>query len=145
MDEVVLSQLNIQLTELKKLPTPNGDVLHAFKQSESINFRFGEAYFSFINHNKIKAWKLHKQMTLNLIVPLGAVRFVFCLRKIGQNDQFSEVEISSNNYKRLTIPPNLWFGFKGLDKKNLVVNIASHEHDPDEVITSNLTDFNYKW
>ena len=42
-------------------------------------------------------------------------------------------KIGENNYKRLTVSPNIWFGFKGIGKKiNLVVNISDIVHDPKE-------------
>ena len=36
---------------------------------------FGEVYFSSIKPKSVKAWKLHKKMTLNIVVPVGKVRF----------------------------------------------------------------------
>ena len=49
------------------------------KKNELKNWTFGEAYFSKIKFNKIKAWKYHSKMTLNLAVPHGKVKFVFIL------------------------------------------------------------------
>ena len=43
---------------------------------------FGEVYFSELRPKSIKAWKYHYKMTLNLIVPLGEVKFVFFKQKI---------------------------------------------------------------
>ena len=42
---------------------------------------FGEVYFSELRPKSIKAWKYHYKMTLNLIVPLGEVKFVFFKQK----------------------------------------------------------------
>ena len=63
------------LTPLKIIPVPGGDVLHAMKYSDKGFTGFGEAYFSTIEPGIIKAWKRHRKMTLNLIVPFGAIRF----------------------------------------------------------------------
>jgi hypothetical protein len=42
--------------------------------------------------------------------------------------------IGENNYVRITVPPGIWFGFKGeYAPKSLVLNLASITHDPDEV------------
>ena len=51
---------------------------------------FGEIYFSNINSLCIKAWKKHKIMTLNLIVPIGKVRFVF-------HDKNFQINIEGNH------------------------------------------------
>jgi len=44
-----------------------------------------------------------------------------------------EVELSKNNYKRLTVPPGVWMAFKGISHGlNMLLNIASIPHDPGE-------------
>ena len=43
------------------------------------------------------------------------------------------------------VPPDIWFGFKGLEEENLLVNIASHDHDLGEAIIANNNAFNYIW
>ena len=66
----------VSLTPLKIIPGENGGVMHALKVHESSFKGFGEAYFSFVNKGKVKGWKRHTRMTLNLIVPVGKIRFV---------------------------------------------------------------------
>ena len=136
------------LTPLRDIDVPGGNVLHGLKASEKSFQGFGEAYFSKIEFKKIKAWKLHKKMTLNLIVPLGSVRFVFFddRRESFSYQKFDEITISKDNFIRLTVPPKLWFGFQGLDKNiNLVLNIANIEHDVEEVQRKNINEINYNW
>ena len=70
---------DIFVTPLKKISTYGGDIMHAFKSSDNGFNAFWEAYFSWINEGVIKAWKCHQIMTLNLVVPLGEIRFVFNL------------------------------------------------------------------
>ena len=64
------------LTDLKIILGENGGVMHALKATESSYSGFGEAYFSSVVTGKIKGWKQHLKMTLNLVVPVGAIRFV---------------------------------------------------------------------
>jgi dTDP-4-dehydrorhamnose 3,5-epimerase len=134
---------DIIITKLKRINTIGGDVLHALKKNDSGFKYFGEAYFSCIDYNCIKAWKMHKKMTLNLIVPIGNVKFVF----LGSKKNLLQIiEIGEKNYMRITVPPKTWFGFKGMSKNtNLVLNIADLEHDPNEVERANLESFNFKW
>mgnify|MGYP001390384188 CR=1 FL=1 len=75
MDEIDLNK--IFLTDLRIFPSYDGDVLHAIKNSDNGYVNFGEAYFSKINYKNIKGWKRHKRMTMNLIVPIGTIKFVF--------------------------------------------------------------------
>ena len=138
----------IILTPLRRITHPKGDILHGMKHSDPGYSAFGEAYFSSILCNDIKAWKLHKQMTLNLIVPVGSVKFVMIdMRKNSNsfNDSF-EVTISKDNYQRLTVPSGVWFGFKGIGSNlNLIMNIASIEHDPNEVDRKEIEEIKYNW
>ncbi len=133
----------IIVKKLKTIPTDGGNVLHALKNSENIVNSLGEIYFSSVSQNHIRAWKLHTKMTLNLIVPVGMVKFVFYLK---EKNQFLEYLIGENNYCRITVPPRTWFGFQGLNKKqNLIMNIADLEHDPKEMQKKHIIEINYNW
>jgi dTDP-4-dehydrorhamnose 3,5-epimerase len=142
MDRVNLD--DILVTQMKRIPTTGGDVLHAIKQAD-IGFNgFGEIYFSFVEKGAVKAWKCHQRMTLNLLVPVGEVRLVFHLT--SQKNSSRTENIGEERYARLTVPPGIWFGFQGRGSgKNLLVNIANMAHDPKEVIGKPTSDFYYNW
>ena len=134
---------DILITPLARIPTPGGDVLHAIKQSDRGYLGFGEAYFSWVAGGSIKAWKRHTKMTMNVIVPVGLVRFVFRLEGC---DKFRIEEIGDARYARITVPPGFWFGFQGLSSpSNLVLNLADIPHDPNEVERMKFSDVNYEW
>ena len=67
---------DLLITPLDIIETPGGNVMHAMKNDSPGYFGFGEAYFSEIEYKMIKAWKRHREMTLNLVVPHGEVRFI---------------------------------------------------------------------
>jgi len=137
-----VSLAKIIITPLKRVAVSGGDVLHAMKKSDDNYMGFGEAYFSQIESGAVKAWKRHRQMTLNLVVPVGEVYFVF----MDSNGYKREEKIGNGNYARLTVPPMIWFGFKGVSKgTSLLVNIADIEHSPDEVERKELSDIKYDW
>jgi dTDP-4-dehydrorhamnose 3,5-epimerase len=138
----------VELTPLKKIEHPLGDVLHGMKSSDKGFAGFQEAYFSTIKCGVIKPWKKHLQMTLNLIVPIGEIRFVLFDDRKGSmtKNQFMEMKLSIDNYYRLTVPPGIWMGFKGeSDSTNLLLNIADLKHDPLEIVRADLNKFNYAW
>ena len=129
--------------DLKVIPVEGGDVKHFLKANENSFNGFGEAYFSFIQKGKIKGWKMHTKMTMNLVVPVGQVGFVFYNKKTSS---FKVFKIGENNYKRLTVPPNIWFGFKGIGLySNLVVNLSNIIHDPKESKKSELSKLIFDW
>jgi dTDP-4-dehydrorhamnose 3,5-epimerase len=143
-DEKIVSLDDILVTSLNRIPTIGGDVLHALKLSDPGFFGFGEIYFSWINSGTVKAWKCHKLMTLNLVVPIGEVHFVFHL--LDHKGDFRIEVIGDNRYVRLTVPPGIWFGFQGIaSESSLLVNVADIEHNPDEVIRKSVSEFTYDW
>jgi dTDP-4-dehydrorhamnose 3,5-epimerase len=137
---------DILVTPLRRIDNAGGDVLHGMKQSDVGYTGFGEAYFSWVSFGAVKAWKRHTQMTMNVVVPVGQVRFVFrCINTDGV-EEFRVVDIGVDHYARLTVPPGTWFGFQGLHTpKSLLLNIANIPHDPNEVEHLALTDINYVW
>jgi len=138
----------VVFTSLSIIDTKGGDVLHAMKLSDVGFSGFGECYFSTIESGAIKGWKLHREMVLNLVVPIGSVRFVIFDDREDSEPicQFSDFVLSRNNYGRLTVPEKLWVGFQGVDEQDsLILNIASIPHCPDEVERKMLDEIDYSW
>jgi dTDP-4-dehydrorhamnose 3,5-epimerase len=136
------------LTKLKVIDVVGGDVLHAMKAVDKGYKGFGEAYFSIIQNEVIKGWRLHNYMTLNLVVPVGVVRFVLFDNRKGSttNGDFQVISLSRENYIRLTVPPMVWFGFQGMGQKDsLLLNIANIPHDPNEMIYKKLNEIDFDW
>ena len=137
---------DVVITHLDVIDTPGGNVLHAMKGSSAGYSGFGEAYFSQVDKGAVKAWKRHKKMTLNLVVPVGAIKFVLFDDRDMSNIQFQEIIISRDNYCRLTVPPMVWMGFQGLSSEgSMLLNIANIEHDPGEVHSLEIDKINYDW
>lgn len=139
---------DVFLTPLKQIYHPQGDVYHGIKNSDTGFVGFGEAYFSTILFKEIKPWKKHIKMTLNLVVPVGAIRFVIYDDRLESSTlgSFFDVIIGEKNYQRLTIPPGVWVAFTGASsEKNLLLNVADIEHDPNEVVRKELEEINFQW
>jgi dTDP-4-dehydrorhamnose 3,5-epimerase len=132
----------IVLTPLKQIEHPQGNIFHAMKISDDGYSGFGEAYFSTIKKGDIKGWKRHTEMVLNLIVPIGEIKFVIYDES---TKEFFNIQLSRNNYQRLTIGPNLWVAFEGVNDTNMLLNIANIEHNPSESISVELDSINYEW
>jgi dTDP-4-dehydrorhamnose 3,5-epimerase len=133
----------IRVTPLARITAEGGDVLHAMKKSDVGWSGFGEAYFSWVLHGAVKAWKCHTRMTMNLIVPVGRVRFVFM---DDSNCRVRQEFAGEGHYVRITVPPGIWFGFQGVSiSASLILNLASIEHDPTEVQRVSVTEFNFNW
>ncbi len=135
------------VTPLKKVAHPKGDIYHAMKASSPGYAGFGEAYFSTIGKSMIKGWKRHNRLALNLVVPIGAIRFVIHDGREASSSSgaFFEVVAGEENYVRLTIPAGVWVAFQGQHESNMLLNITAEEHDPKESDNIDLADIAYDW
>lgn len=133
----------VLLVPQKIVPVPGGDVLHAIRRSAEGFAGFGEAYFSKVEPGATKAWKRHRLMTLNLVVPVGRV----AIGVVDTDARCGRVyELGAESYGRLTIPPGLWAGFRGISAgTSLMMNVADMEHDPDESDRLPEAAFDFLW
>ena len=137
---------DIIVTPLKEIMAVGGNVLHAMKVGDSGYNGFGEAYFSWIDSGAIKGWKRHTSMIMNLVVPIGNVRFVFYDAQNEKIGQFRKYDIGVERFARITVPPGLWFAFQGLsEQKSLILNISQIPHDPKETERKSLSEIIFDW
>lgn len=139
----------VQLNKLKRIAVHHGDVYHGIKASEPSFEGFGELYFSRIEYLHVKGWKRHNTLTLNLIVPVGEVRFVVFESNIThQSMDFvcDHLLGADTNHQRLTVPPGFWVAFQGLGRDiNVVANVIPEEHNPHEADNLDLALIPYNW
>lgn len=124
------------ITPLKQIIDERGKVMHMLRE-DSPNFsRFGEIYFSCTNPGAIKAWHLHRLMTLNYACIDGQIKFVLYDDRPDSvtHGLVQEIFLSPENYCLVTVPPNIWNGFKGIGiKPSIVANCSTLSHSPDEI------------
>lgn len=133
----------VLFTPLSIIPVPAGDVMHAMRRGSPGYTEFGEAYFSCLRPGAVKAWKRHRKMTLNLVVPAGQVSFAVVDGEGGAGRRY---ELGPASYGRLTVPPGLWVGFKSMSADlSMILNVADLEHDPSEEDRATPDRFAFDW
>ena len=68
-------------------------------------------------------------MTSNRLVPVGRIMFAFYDDRQDSSTygNIQKIEISRENYVRLTIPPMIWIGFKGCDNgENILLKVPNN-------------------
>ncbi len=140
----------VVITPLRQIPDERGKIMHMLRADAPHFQKFGEIYFSCVNPGAIKAWHIHKEMTLNYACLVGHVKFVLYdeRAKSPTKGELQEIYIGESNYCLVTVPPQVWNGFKGIgEKPAIVANCATHPHDPGEI--SRMDPFSpqipYKW
>ena len=124
------------ITPLKQIIDERGKVMHMLREDSPIFSHFGEIYFSCTNPGAIKAWHLHKQMTLNYACIDGQIKFVLFDDRPNSKTRglVQEIFLSPENYCLVTVPPQIWNGFKGVGvKPSIVANCATMVHGPEEI------------
>lgn len=141
---------DIKITPLKIISDDRGKVMHMLRTDTNIFKQFGEIYFSTIYNKAIKGWHLHKESFLNYTCIKGEVKLVLFddRNDSPSKNKFQEIILSPKNYCLITIPPNIWNGFKGLDKEeSIIANCLTIAHNEKEMIRKDPFDkkFNYQW
>lgn len=124
------------VTPLKQVLDERGKVMHMLRADSSTFHQFGEVYFSCVYPGAIKAWHIHKKMTLNYAVPHGNIKFVLYDDRPNSKTrgEVQEFFLGIDNYCLVTVPPMVWNGFKGIGSETAIVaNCASIPHDPVEI------------
>ena len=133
---------NIKFITQPTIKVEGGNVMKIMKISDYKEFSFNEAYFSSIDFNYTKGWKMQLKMNSNLCVPIGEVKFTFVTKDFKYHKTYI---IGENNYGILSIPPKIWYSFKGLSEKtSLILNISDSEHDEKDIKKINLEEFPLK-
>lgn len=127
----------LRVSPLRRIPDERGALFHMLRSDSEVFENFGEIYFSMVYPGAIKAWHLHKAMTLNYAIPVGMVKLV-CYddrERSATRGNLVELHVGELNYNLVTIPPGIWNGFKGVGTKPaLVANCATLPHDPNEIV-----------
>lgn len=140
----------VLVTKLKIIRDERGSVMHMLRNDSPIFSNFGEIYFSTINYNSIKAWHLHKETTLNYSCIFGRVKLVLydTREKSKTSGKYQELILSPEEHRLITIPKNIWNGFKGLEKNiSIVANCLTLPHNEKEMVRKDPFDkfFKYQW
>jgi len=141
----------VKIEEIKKIPDDRGMIMHIMKSSDSSYENFGEVYCSTVYPGVVKGWHIHKIMTLNYVVIRGMIKFALYDPR-EDSPTFKETQtiyMGDNNYVRVTVPPGVWNGFKGMGQsESYVINFTDIAHDPNEIFRMDPHEneiINYDW
>src|SRR3989338_10037989 len=140
----------VTISPRRQIPDERGKIMHMLKKTDKEFSEFGEIYFSVIFPGAIKAWHLHKKMTLNYVAVSGRIKLVLYdgRTKSKTKGEVQEIFLGEDNYMLFTIPPGVVNGFSAVgNEKAIVANCATMPHDPNEIerIDPFSKDIPYDW
>ena len=140
----------VKIIKKNVIADDRGKILHMLKANDENFQKFGEIYFSYVFPNKIKAWHIHKRMTLNYVAAYGKIKLVLYDDRKNSNTfgKVQEIYLSNENHLLVSIPPLIWNGFTSADDNLAVLaNSSDIPHDKNEILRLDYNDpkFPYNW
>jgi len=141
----------VKITPLREISDSRGSVLHMLRSDADDFLDFGECYFSEVLPGAIKAWKYHYTQVQNIAVPSGLMRLVLFDGRDSSITYGNILELELGRpeaYKRVKIPPKVWYGFACLSSMPaILVNCANIPHDPGDTKKLDIDDnyIPYTW
>ena len=140
----------VKIFSKKVITDERGKILHMLRNDDENFNKFGEIYFSYVNPNKVKAWHIHKKMTLNYCSAYGNIKLVLFdeREKSKTKGLVQEIFLSNDNHILVSIPPKIWNGFcSNNNKEAILANCSDIPHDKSEILRLNFNDpkFPYDW
>jgi len=127
----------VKIIPLKQIVDERGKIMHMMKATDPHFIRFGEIYFSCAWPGTVKAWHIHRTMTVNNAVLSGRAKLVlYDIRKdSATHGELQEIFLGEDNYVLVQIPPGIANGYKAYgDKLVILANCATEPHRPEEML-----------
>ncbi len=127
----------VKVVPLRRIPDERGLIMHMLKRNDPHFIEFGEIYFSCGYPGVVKAWHIHKEMTLNNACIVGMMKLVLYDGRPNSptKGNLMELHIGEQNYCLVQIPPGITNGYKAYgEQMAILANCASMPHDRNELI-----------
>ena len=140
----------IKIIKKKQIIDERGKIMHMMRNDDPNFTKFGEVYFSYSHPNMIKAWHLHKRMTVNYVCVVGKIKLVLFddREQSPTKGMLQEIFLTTENYNLVSVPPGIWNGFKSVENKfSIIANCSDIPHEAEEMERKPFDDpyFNYSW
>lgn len=157
----------VEVHPLKIFRDNRGAVMRFMRNDDPFFNHFGEVYFSVVEMHMVKAWHLHKLMTLNYVCVAGRIQLaLYDTREHSPtkgmvNTLHLEGWPDFAEYNLVRIPPFVFNGFRSVPRQvenpsgemnailgeAIVANCATLVHDPEEIerVHPDQFDLRYDW
>ena len=140
----------IKIISKKQIIDERGKIMHMMRNDDPNFTKFGEVYFSYSHPNTVKAWHLHKRMTVNYVCVVGKIKLVLFddRPESSTKGELQEIFLTTENYSLVSVPPRVWNGFKSIENKfSIIANCSDIPHEAEEMSRRPFDDpyFNYSW
>ena len=120
---------------LKPILDERGYLQECFRSDWPMFKKFGQVYITIAFPNVVKAWHSHKIQTDNMVCINGNAKLVLYDNRKDSSTykMINEIFFGEKNPLLISIPPNIWHGFKAIGSKKItVLNIPTELYNYDE-------------
>ena len=140
------------IKKLSPILDERGYLQECFRSDWAVFQKFGQAYITVAFPNVVKAWHLHKLQTDNMVCLKGNGKLVLSdnRKNSSTHKKKNEIFFGEKTPILVTIPPNIWHGFKAIGNKEiLVLNVPTELYnysEPDEYrLPYDSEEIDYSW
>lgn len=142
----------VKIKQLKVIPDERGRLMEILRSDDEFFEKFGQVYMTTAKPGIVKAWHYHKVQRDNFSCVKGKIRLgLYDARKKSPTfGKTMDMILSLDEPKLVSIPPNVYHGFKGVDaEESIVINTPTELYNhakPDEYrIDAFKNDIPFDW
>lgn len=128
----------VKIKKLKIIPDERGRLMEILRRDDEFFEKFGQIYITTAKPGVVKAWHYHKKQRDNFCCVKGKIRLgLYDARKNSSTlGQTMDMTLSLEDPKLVSIPANVYHGFKGIAvEESIVINTPTEMYNhanPDE-------------
>ena len=127
----------VKTKSLKLVAGERGWLMEILRSDWDIFKKFGQTYVTVAYPNVVKAWHMHKKQTDNITCVKSMIKLVlYDGRKHSKTKgEINEFIIGEKNPLLVSIPPEVWHGFKVIEEAAFIINVPTELYNlkkPDE-------------
>ena len=129
----------VKIKQLKIIPDDRGRLMEIFRKDDEFFEKFGQVYMTTVKPGVVKAWHGHRLQTDNFVCVKGKIRVgLYDTRKDSSTFRKTmDLVLSLDEPKLISIPPNVYHGFKGIadEEESIIINTPTEMYNhanPDE-------------
>jgi len=142
----------VVVKKLKVVPDERGRLMEILRRDDEFFRKFGQVYMTTAKPGIVKAWHYHKIQTDNFCCVKGKIRLgLYDARKNSPTfGKTMDMTLSLDQPRLVSIPPNVYHGFKGAaNEESIVINTPTEVYNrsnPDEYrIDADKNDIPFDW
>jgi len=136
---------------LKLVADERGWLMEIMRSDWDVFKKFGQAYVTVAYPNVVKAWHMHKKQTDNIACVKSMIKLVLYDGRTASKTkgEINEFIIGEKNPLLVSIPPEVWHGFKAIEDTAFIVNVPTelynHKNPDEHRLPPDIDKIPYDW